>query len=470
MGQPADPAAWAEHEFGGTSLGDARLTRRLTASAERLARRPSGSLPQRFDWNELRGFYRLAHSRHATPANLQAAHARRTRERMHRPDPVLIIHDTTELDYTSHPALHPHLGPIGDGNGRGILQHNSIACAPETQEILGLAYQQMELRRPAPEGETRGQLQRRVVKESHLWADGFAGVGAAPEGVLWVDVCDAGADFFDAMERALALGHHFLIRACQDRCVETAGEDGVGPGYLMTLARGLPAEQFGAVEVSAKGGRPARSARVALASRRVTIRPPARGPKGRLPIEATVIRVWEIDPPAGEAPLEWVLVTSLPAETSSQVRLYRDWYALRWRVAEEYHKVEKTGCGEEDLRFETLPPLLAALAILSVVAVRVLSLRWARDGRGDEGAEAVASPIEVEVVKKATGYRGRSMSVRQFVDAVAKLGGYLGRKGDGPPGWRTLWRGWQRLADMIAGIELIREGASPDPPEEAPPD
>ena len=122
---------------------------------------------------------------------------------------------------------------------------------------------------------------------------------------------------------------------------------------------------------------------------------------------------------------------------------------------EEYHKVQKTGCGIEDVRFETADRLRAAIALLSVVAVRVLALRWARDARPDDPATAVASPEELAVLAALAPDRPPVQTIRMFVDRVAGLGGYLGRKSDGPPGWRTLWRGYQRLADLVLGTTLV---------------
>lgn len=148
--------------------------------------------------------------------------------------------------------------------------------------------------------------------------------------------------------------------------------------------------------------------------------------------------------------------------TAADLQQYRDWYALRWPTAEEYHKVEKTGVGIEKVRFATPERLLAALALLSVIAVRVLDLRWRRDADAEAAASTVATPQEIELVRQATRYRGSQLTVKAFVDGVAKLGGWLGRKGDGPPGWQTLWRGYQRLADMLLGIELL---TTSDPPE-----
>jgi transposase-like protein/transposase Tn5 family protein len=470
MNERQDARAWAESEFRGVPRLEKRLQDRLVGTAARLAERPTGSLPERLGWADLKGAYRLAHHADATPDVLQAVHRERTRERMGRPDPVLIIHDPTHLDFTGHRAVRDQLGPTGDGGGRGFVQHNSLAVDPGRGELLGLIHQQTFIREPAPAGETRHRRQQRSDRESAAWAAGIKACGPMPAGAWWVHVGDRAADFFEPMATARATGSHFLIRLCQDRRVRRSDPGGAGGvDRLMALARALPAEFADVVEVPSKGGRLARQAEVCLASTRLFIQPPAKDKKWRRhrPIAATVIRVWEPSPPPGVEALEWVLGTDLAARGPADVARLRDWYAWRWPTMEEYHKAQKTGCRVEGLRFETPERLLALIAVLAVVAVRVLGLRWRRDVAPDAPAQTVATPREVEVVAKAARARQPITTVRQFVDAVARLGGYLGRNGDGPPGWQSLWRGYQRLADILLGVEMATP-ADPEPDDALP--
>jgi hypothetical protein len=384
---------------------------------------------------------------------------------MTRADPVLIIHDTTHLDFTAHAAVRDQLGPVGDDGGCGFIQHNSLAIDPAGPSVLGLIAQQTLVRDKAPAGETRAQRQDRGDRESARWAAGIVAVGPAPAGTCWVDVGDRESDFFEPMAVARLLGHHFLIRLCQDRRVRRAAAAGTAAAtHLLEAARGLAPVIGDVVSVASRGGRPARQAQVQLASTRLLVAPPVKDKKWKRhpPLAVTVLRVWEPEPPPGEKALEWVLGTDLTVGGPADLLRYRDWYALRWPTAEEYHKVEKTGLGIEKIRFETRGRLLAALALLSVIAARVLDLRWRRDANPGADASTVATAQEIEIVRKATKQRGPGLTVQAFVDGVARLGGYLGRKGDGPPGWRSLWRGYQRLADMLLGIELLTACETPE--------
>jgi hypothetical protein len=464
MNERQDAQTWAEEEFGTIPQLEKRFRDRLVDAAATLAQRPSGSLPQHFDWAELKGLYRLVAQASPSPELFQQVHRERTRARMNRPEPVLIIHDTTQLDFTDHAVVRDQLGPIGDDGGCGFHQHNSLAIEATGNALLGLVYQQTFVREKAPVGETRMQRQDRDERESARWAAGIRGTGPAPAGTCWVDLCDREGDFFEPMAVARLLHHHFLIRLCQNRRVRRPEPD-AATTHLLTMARSLPAATADVVAITSRGGRPARQARVQLASTPLWLPPPVKDKKwkGHAPLSLTVLRIWEPEPPPGEEALEWILGTDLCVRTSADLLKYRDWYALRWPTAEEYHKVEKTGLGIEKVRFETRARLLAILALLSVVAVRVLELRWRRDADPAAEASTVATPQEIEIVIKATQYRGKRLTVRDFVDAVAKLGGWLGRKGDGPPGWQTLWRGYQRLADMLLGIELL---TASDPPED----
>jgi len=162
MGQ--DAVVWAESEFRGTPGLDARFQTRLVQTASALATRPQGTLPNRFDWAELKGAYRLVHAV-TNPDAVQDVHRQRTRERLAAVrTPVLVIHDTTQLDFSRHTAVADQLGPIGDGSAgaHGFIQHNSLVVDPNGSQLLGLIHQQTFVRTPRPAGETRAAQYRRT--------------------------------------------------------------------------------------------------------------------------------------------------------------------------------------------------------------------------------------------------------------------------------------------------------------------
>src|SRR5438270_6662249 len=196
----ADVPTWAEQNFGSVILGDRRRTRRLTDSAATIAAHPERPFTQVFDGNELRGFYRLCDQPRATLEVVQRPHWERTRQAMASVPLALILHDTTELDFTSHHALQG-AGPVGDGDGRGFLQHNSLAILPRPRQVLGLAHQPLVRRQPAPPGAADESAfhRKRRQRESALWGRGIVAPGPAPAGCCWVDAADRAADDYEAM-------------------------------------------------------------------------------------------------------------------------------------------------------------------------------------------------------------------------------------------------------------------------------
>jgi len=452
-----EPRAWAERQFATANLGDRRRTNRLVGSAAKIAAHPEKAFTQVFDWNELRGFYRLCDQSAATLAAVMQPHWEQTRRAMRQHPVVLILHDTTELDFSSHPSL-VGLGQIGNEGGKGFLQHNSLAVLPKSREVLGLAHQQLKVREPAPAGESTHQRKRRR-RESDLWTDGIRASGRPPANGWVVDVCDRGADDYEAMRAAHDVGHQFLIRAAQNRLVFVTPQRD-RQEYLLDYARSLPSQGGDTVEIPGRGGRPARTATVALAGAAIAV-PPATGTPDRPHqpvIDAWVVRIWEPNPPADiEEPLEWILLSALPAATLADLKERRDWYCCRW-MSEVLHDIEKNGCSQEDRRFETADRMETCLAILSVVAVRVFQLRSALDSCPEAPAEQAGSTHEVDVIRRYLKHTKKTLSVRQFVHGIARLGGFLGRKRDGNPGVRALWRGYQRLQDILLGFELQTDG------------
>jgi hypothetical protein len=449
---------WAEQNFGSANLRHRRRTRRLVQSAAAIATLPEKPFNQVFNWNGLRGFYNLCDQEVATLPAIQGPHWELTRQAMGQHELVLIVHDTSELDFTDHPSLQG-AGPIGDGQGQGFLQHNSLAVLPKPRQVLGLAYQQLRVRQEAPATEHTRKRKRRQ-RESALWLEGITASGRPRAGCCWVDVGDRGSDIYEAMVASRDVGHDFLFRVTQNRQVWTTAEHEQLVG-LRDFACSLPSQGCDPVEIPGRGGRASRTATVQMAAAPVWI--PA--PEGTLQrwsqpiLAAWVLRIWEANAPQGVEPLEWILVCSVPTQGLEELKTRRDWYCCRWMV-EVFHHIEKNGCKEEARRFETAARMEACLAILSVVAVRIFQLRTALEAQPEAAAEQVATAAEIQVLCAFHHQDAESLTVRDFVRGVAKLGGFLGRKHDGEPGVLTLWRGYQRLQDMLQGYHLK---ASPAP-------
>jgi hypothetical protein len=206
--------------------------------------------------------------------------------------------------------------------------------------------------------------------------------------------------------------------------------------------------------------RQARKAIVHVAAAPVRIRPPGKksGEYANEPLPMWVVRVWEPNPPQGQEPLEWFLLTNEPVHGFEDARRVVGWYECRW-IIEEYHKALKTGCGIENPQFTTEARLQPAIALLSVVALTLLSLRDAarRPDAKQRPATDLISEDYVEVLSIWRHHRAcPEWSVHEFFLALGRLGGHQNRKRDGAPGWLVLWRGWTTLQAMLEGAQAMK--------------
>lgn len=319
--------------------------------------------------------------------------------------------------------------------------------------MLGLAYQPLRVRQPAPAGETSAHRTLRQ-READLWLEGLRASGQAPPDCCWVDGGDAAAASDEAMAAARTLNHPFRLRVAQDRLVLLDPKPRGPEPALRGYSRSWPSQGQSEGDIPSRGGRPARTAAVPRAAAPVWIPAPTevRQRWAQPILEAWVIRVGQADPPADvQEPLEWLLGCSLPTVTRADINERRTWSSCRWRV-EVFHDIEKNGCSEADRRFETAAAREACLAVLSVVAVHSFQLRGALENQPEAPAEQVATASEIAGVRRFSGHKKGLLTGRAFVRGVARRGGFLGRKGDGDPGVRSLWRGYQRLQDMIVGF------------------
>jgi len=330
-------------------------------------------------------------------------------------------------------------------------------------EMIGVADQLYEIRKPRPANEPgdNSKVRQERVRESHYWQTQIERIGPAPAGARWVDVCDRGADIYEFLLACREQNHGFIVRAAQDRALEDEqGRKAVQT--LFTVARELP--ELGRFELylRERNGQPARTAQLAVAATRVRLRAPQRpgNPSGKLPgLTCTVVRVFEVDVPAeGKKPLEWILLTDAEVADFAGALEVGLKHSARWLI-EEFHKGLKSGLGAEKLQLERAPRLFAAIAIMSLAALRLIDLRDAVRENPDTPAEAagVLSKVELLVLRKKLKRPIRTIG--EIALAIGRLGGHMNRKGDGLPGWQTLWRGMKKLRLLTQGFLLAQEVA-----------
>ena len=467
--------SFGQMHFGNAVLGDKRRTNCLVRCADALSRHPGGTLPDKINSPaDLKAFYRLCDCPDVTHKAVLAPHRERTLqtiERLRRP--ILILHDATELDYTTHFSLADDLGQIGNGKYRGYICQNSLAVDPKTREVIGLANQVLHHRVRVPKSETAAQRRDRETRESRLWLHGTDGL---PSRRQLVDVCDQGADTFEFLQHECYSGRRFVIRSAYNRGILIGHKAEKGhSSYVRTYAKGLSSLGERTVKVTGamitkspkkKGKkkthwRKAREATVRISAAPIQVKPPGgvkTGDYEKVPMLVWVIRVWEVNPPRGQERLEWFLLTNEPVESFEDACRVVSWYECRW-IIEEYHKAMKTGCGIENPQFTTEARLQPAIALISVVALTLLSLRDA-SRRPDAKRRLATDLFSIDYVEVLSLWRykqvKRDWTIHDFFFALARLGGHQNRKSDKEPGWLVLWRGWTKLQLMLDGARAAK--------------
>ncbi len=453
---------FAHAMFGNVDLGDRRRNDRLVKVVEQIRKHPGGTLPDKFKSpDELKAMYRLCDCQDVTHDVIISAARTKTLEIIaERSNPVLILHDSTELDYTSLDSLSNSLGQIGKGKGRGYICHNSLAVNPAGREVFGLTGQILHCRAEVPKNETMSDKRQRDSRESLLWLRGTKGL---PADWRLVDVCDQGADTFEFIEHAFKSGRRFAIRSKRQRAVYL-GHEPVGKRLpLQDHLSSLPLLGTRTLKVQSQKGKRRRSSREAVlhicAGAILVPGPHARhGCYDGLPLPMWVVYTFEPNPPKGEKPLLWAILTNEPVRTLDDATRVLQWYETRW-IVEELHKAMKTGCSIETLQFTATDRLEPMIALLSIVAATLLNLRTA-SRREDAKTRPATEVVSIDYIRVLSGWRyGRvrnDLTVHEFFYALARLGGHQNRKHDKPPGWLILWRGWTTLQAMSEGVDAIR--------------
>ena len=443
----SNPGDWAYQQWGTCVLGDRRRTARAVRIGERIAAQPAASLPRQMgSWRALQGAYRLLNNAAVTFEQLLTPHWEATRVAAGQVPVVLLVQDWTTLDYSAHPQTQ-EIGPVGSRRQRGMLLHSVLAVEPTQRQVLGLAYAQVLIR-----AEQRTRVTHHVRQgsaEGQAWERAVEALGAAPAGVLWVHVSDRESDIFEYLQACRKYDKHFVVRAHQKRRL-------VGATPLLDTVRAWPAkpgaENGYGVDVAATATQPERRAWIVVSWGAVQLVPPTYV-KPAAPLALQVVRAWEPNPPPGAEAVEWILLTSWPVANLTDALQIIHWYECRWLV-EDYHQCLKTGCRVEHTQLDAGPDLQRLLGFLAPVAVRLLQLRQAVRVAPEAPAQTAVEPVTVKLLAAYFHLDAAPLTLKDFWRLVAQLGGHLGRKHDGPPGWRTLWKGWQQLSDWVTGARL----------------
>jgi hypothetical protein len=452
------------------SLPEKRLRERAVKIGRASTARPGAAMTEAFDEErDTKAAYNFVENERMSLSVLLDP-AMRAVGRALRQEPedttVLCVQDTTEINF-AHLAAMTGLGEIGNPKNRGLFSHGALVVDTKGAP-LGLLAEETWIRPIGQRG--KAQVRRAMTfdeKESARW---WRTIEQAEERVdrrgLLVHVGDRESDIYELFDRARAPGksYRLLVRAAHDRRVESEEDE---PTYLWSQVGHFAAseqrrtihqpEQRALPRTStraARKARPARDAVIAMQFGSVTICAPH---KAKGSVELYAVRVYEVDPLQGVEPIEWLLLTSDALASEAEAWLRVDWYTCRWLI-EEFHKLLKSGCRVEERQFESRATFEVSFAFSLLTAVRLLAMTKQARIDPEQLASSVLTPDEEEVLlRDAEIHKRRPAGPLRLMDAIvliAKLGGYLGRKNDGPPGWHTLWRGYRRLCALVDGYKL----------------
>jgi hypothetical protein len=467
-------APWVKDELDAADLGDERLDARLGLLLSALGSRPNLSIPAACGGRaEMEAAYRFFDNAKVTFDKVLQPHVARTWQRLAEQDVGLLVQDTSEIDLTRPEQDVKGAGDL-DGSRRGFLLHEMQAFTPAGTP-LGTVWAEILNRTggvshaPAAVKDYEKKHTPIEQKESQRWLTGLRQARALAQqlpGVRCVCVADSEADIYELLAEPRGAAH-WLVRACQDRALEAESGSHLRAQVLTTpelyqvelLIRGRQAK----TAVEERGRRQSRATRPATADVRattLTLRPPWRFDRELPALTVNVVLVREPNPPAGEPPVEWLLLTTLPIDTPEQVRVIVEYYCVRWCI-ELLFRTLKSGCRIERRRFEHVDRVLPCLALYLIVAWRTLFV--CRLGREcpDLECAAVFEPSEwkavwVAVQKKKPPQKAPPLS--EMVHLIARLGGYVERP-ESEPGAQTVWIGLQRMYDLAWAWDSFGPGA-----------
>lgn len=510
-------APWVTDEMATAALPDERLNARLVKILDQLGSRPTGSIPSACGgYAETAAAYRFFDNDRVAFADVFQPHVDATLRRIETQPVAIMAQDTTELDLTRPQQQVAGTGPMDGSSRRGLFLHSLHAFTPDGT-YLGTTYADHWAR---PEGpglcSQLNSRQRASIpieeKESYRWIETLQHVrqiaSERPQ-TRFICVADSEADIYDLLVAGMAEPRHgeWIVRACHDRTLPPEAESGAGGGegqgtcdslrhdsqmgengtepqklrqrvlatpilFENTIQIRERERKYNCEHRSRRQARGARPAEVEVRATRVTLQAPEMTKKSLPDIHVNVVMVHEPNPPEGEPPVEWILLTSMPIETLEQVRQVIQYYCVRWLV-EVFYRTLKSGCRIEERRFEDVERFLPCLAIYLIVTWRTLYV--CRLGREfpEISCEAVFEPAEWQSVYQVVNRRpppAIAPKLAEMVKMVAQLGGYVNRKRPDPPGPQTIWLGLQRVHDIAHCWLLFGPGASnamapgPEPP------
>jgi hypothetical protein len=455
--------AWFDRELAGCSFADERLSKRLRKLVAQIGSAMGQSIPLVCqDWANTKAAYRFLSNDRVSESDILAGHFQSTRDRTVATDGVvLVLHDTTEFTYQRESSdaigITKSINSGRDKAGRlrshtvcGILMHSSLAVTIEGLP-LGLAAVKFWTRKKF---KGTAALKKKInltripieKKESIRWLENVhQSTELLGDPARCVHIGDRESDIYELFCAAQEAGTHFLIRTCVDRLAGD-GDHTIADEMEKVAVKGLHR-----IDVRDNNGDPDEAV-LEIRYRKICVQPPI-GKQKRYPaLTLTVIHAQERGTPKNRKKIDWKLITDLPVGSRADAIEKLEWYALRWKI-EVFHKILKSGCKAEESKLRTAQRLTNLVSVFSILSWRVFWMTMLNRSVPNALPTLALTVTEIAVLDRLMSDKpqARRKTLSHYLTKIARLGGYLARANDPPPGNTVMWRGLSRLTDIALG-------------------
>ena len=484
-------SSWAAMNFGNNDFNDQRLNRRGVNIAEAIMTHPKNFVSGLYmNASDSEAAYRFLRNEKTSFDSVTETHRNNTYQAImqlgeqaqaagEKKPVVLLVGDTSEVNFGYKRKI-KGAGPIGEHNqGKGFVLHTNLAFDWNAKQLIGMASALLKNRTARPKqknGRKISSYQRALIpdRESALWIDSKKGLKPLLDSVELVCVNDRGADFYEYISQLNHDGFSYVIRAAQKDRVVASPENPEQRIHLYEYICSQSVQGEQTIEVTGQivknKKQPYRKSPLLIRSGSVLLLPSAVATKSlgkgkQEPFKVNFVHIQEdssrsVDsngkPCEVKEAVEWILLTNRPVSTVEDALEIRNMYQSRWLI-EEYFCALKSGCGLEDSQLQSADSLKTLCGFYSVCAVFILSLKYLQNFNPETDVYTIIPKEWIVVLQQKAGSKFPIKTARDFYIGLAKLGGYLNRKNDAPPGWKRIWNGFSGFLPLVEGYKLAME-------------
>ncbi len=447
----------ANQSFGSLNHYDNRINKRVIKVVKSLCKSPDTTFSQAFNTKaERKGAYRLLSNDTLKPEKMIDSIVKGSFKELNKlkPEQVILVQDTSVISTKDFDDV----GLVGPEGTSGFFFHSTICLSSEgiPLNLVGMKIFTREKIKQSSKYSWRYTPFEK--KESYRWVEAINNiVPKLPDKTRPIFVTDRESDIHEYFQSLINSNASFVVRHSHNRRVITDSDE---PLYVREKLYKSKVQGTTSIEIPKGHRREARVAKLNIQWEDVTFRIRSGGEKihrERKPLSLTALRVFEENAEV-KTPIEWILYTNLPVNSLKDALEILRIYNCRWRI-EEFHLTLKSGMKVERNRFGAGSRIQKLLVLSTPIALRLLRLTYKSRHFPDENANKILSKVELEVVKglikQQRGRRPRKVTVKEAIESIGFLGGWMGRKNDGPPGVRSLWRGWNRFQERVTAVELL---------------